>query len=62
MMASIIVVLGLPITVGDFLPSRAYTIGYDIDPDPRRSASQHRQMRNDSSPGQVVPPVGNTLS
>jgi hypothetical protein len=34
MMASIIVVFGLPMTVGDILPSRAYTIGEDIEPEP----------------------------
>ena len=34
MIASIIVVFGLPITVGAFLPSNAYTIGYDMDPEP----------------------------
>jgi hypothetical protein len=34
MMASIIVVFGLPITVGAFLPSNAKTRGADIDPDP----------------------------
>jgi hypothetical protein len=38
MMASIIVVLGLPITVGAILPSKAYTMGDDIDPDPCSSA------------------------
>jgi hypothetical protein len=34
MMASIIVVFGLPITVGAFLPSNAKTRGADIDPEP----------------------------
>jgi len=34
MIASIIVVFGLPMTVGAFLPSKAKTRGADIDPEP----------------------------
>jgi hypothetical protein len=34
MMASIIVVFGLPMTVGAFFPSKAKTRGADIDPEP----------------------------
>jgi hypothetical protein len=60
MMASIIVVLGLPITVGAFFPSRAKTRGADIDPDP--DFQRCSKYYEDDSPGQVVPPVGNTLS
>ena len=47
MMASIIVVFGLPITVGDFLPSSAYTMGYDMDPDPVERVS-HISMRENA--------------
>ena len=66
MMASIIVVFGLPITVGDILPSRAYTMGYDIDPEPALylSLTPHTSLMvmEVDRPGHVVPPVGKTLS